>query len=250
VCARKRANKYYQDKINNRLKPVVPKTEEEKKAYRIRYRKENADIILKKGMLYRENNREKLNDDQRNYRKSSPDRVLKSCEKYKCSSAKYESNVNQLTIDESPRLASNGVSLEVKCRYCGKYFIPTNLQVQNRKQSLRNQIKGTNNLYCSGGCKQACPIFNQQKWPKEFKPATSRETQPELRQLVLLRDNYTCQKCGAYDNIELHCHHIYPLNESPIESADVNNCITLCKECHKETHKISGCNYYELRCSA
>jgi len=66
---------------------------------------------------------------------------------------------------------------------------------------------------------------------------------------VLERDNYTCQKCNAYDNIELHCHHILLLNESPIESAGIDNCITLCKECYKKAHKIPDCGYHELKCS-
>jgi 5-methylcytosine-specific restriction endonuclease McrA len=69
-----------------------------------------------------------------------------------------------------------------------------------------------------------------------------------LRQMVLLRDNYTCQKCGS--EVSLHCHHIWPLNESPITSADMDECITLCKSCHKEIHmNVAGCGYYEMRCS-
>jgi len=78
--------------------------------------------------------------------------------------------------------------------------------------------------------------------------------QPELRKLVLLRDNYTCQKCNTSkeDNpdLELHCHHIDPVINNPIESADIDNCITLCKLCHKEIHKtISGCGFNELKCN-
>jgi hypothetical protein len=50
--------------------------------------------------------------------------------------------------------------------------------------------------------------------------------------------------------IQLHCHHILPLNESPITSADINECITLCKECHEEIHiSIDGCGYGQMRCS-
>jgi len=45
-------------------------------------------------------------------------------------------------------------------------------------------------FYCSESCKQECSIYNRRKWPKGFKIATSREVQPELRQIVLKRDNY------------------------------------------------------------
>jgi hypothetical protein len=31
-----------------------------------------------------------------------------------------------------------------------------------------------------------------------------------------------------------------------IESADVDNCVTLCKVCHKDAHNIKGCKYSDL----
>jgi len=34
----------------------------------------------------------------------------------------------------------------------------------------------------------------------------------------------------------------------PLESADVDKCITFCKYCHKKVHKIPGCEYKDLRC--
>lgn len=167
---------------------------------------------------------------------------------YYKSNAKYETYKDKLTIDESSKVSKDGISLEVKCRYCGKYFIPTNTQVRNRIGALNGTMNGDMSLYCSDGCKSECPIYNQIKWPKGFKQVTSREVQPELRQMVLLRDNYTCQECGATDT--LHCHHIYPLNESPITSADMDECETLCKICHKWVHmNVPGCGYGEMRCS-
>ena len=71
--------------------------------------------------------------------------------------------------------------------------------------------------------------------------------------MVLERDQWTCHKCHSSklenNNLELHCHHIDPVVNNPVESADADNCITLCKECHKEVHKtISGCKYSELKC--
>ena len=143
--------------------------------------------------------------------------------------------------------------LQVKCAYCGKWFIPTITRVRNRIAALNmdndGRRCGESRFYCSNNCKKSCPTFGQHKYPKEFKPATSREVQPELRQLVLERDDYTCQKCGkTVDEIQIHCHHIDPVSQNPIESADIDNCITFCKDCHKWVHKQSGCKYHELRC--
>lgn len=135
--------------------------------------------------------------------------------------------------------------LEIKCAYCGKWFVPKYKDIQNRISFLKGYTHKESKFYCSDGCKKECPIYNQKLYPKGHKPATSREVQPELRQLVFERDNYTCQKCGNTEH--LHCHHIFPASIEPIESADIDNCITYCKECHKEAHKQDGCKYGQLR---
>jgi 5-methylcytosine-specific restriction endonuclease McrA len=104
-----------------------------------------------------------------------------------------------------------------------------------------------NKLYCSDGCKSECPVFNKHSNVISTKQNTSREVNTYLRQLVLKRDGYKCIKCKSEER--LHCHHILPLNESPIESADVDNCIALCKVCHKKIHMTVGCKYNELKCN-
>jgi 5-methylcytosine-specific restriction enzyme A len=136
--------------------------------------------------------------------------------------------------------------LEVKCTYCGKWYIPTYIDIKNRLKGIYYKGNGGRNLYCSEECKQECPTYSQIKYPKGFKPSTSREVQPELRKLVFERDNWSCVKCGIGEN--LHCHHIDPVINNPIESADINNCMTVCKNCHKEIHKKEGCKYNELKC--
>jgi len=58
----------------------------------------------------------------------------------------------------------------------------------------------------------------------------------------------TVSQGKTVEEAQLHCHHIDPVSQNPIESADIDNCITLCKECHKEVHKKDDCKYHELRC--
>ena len=243
-------NKNAKDGHRNECKECV-------KEYQKKYRKNSPDKIKETGKQYRRKNKEKILENGKKYyentkckRKEYAENNKGKIKEYKKINnnfnAKYESNKDKLTIDESPRLNEDGISLEVKCRYCGKYHIPTNLQIKNRIQALNSKSGRENGLYCSDGCKESCPIYNQRLWPKGFKTATSREVQPELRQMVLLRDNYECQKCGSTES--LHCHHIWPLNESPITSADVGECVTLCKSCHKEIHmNVPGCSYGEMR---
>jgi hypothetical protein len=55
---------------------------------------------------------------------------------------------------------------------------------------------------------------------------------------VLLRDNFTCQKCG--ERADLEAHHIVPYHENKELATDVNNGLTLCKDCHKAHHRENG----------
>jgi hypothetical protein len=135
--------------------------------------------------------------------------------------------------------------LNVRCMYCNKWYTPSLNSVLQKIKSIKTGV-GELNLYCSSGCKYQCPTYNQKKWPKGFKPTTSREVQPQLRKLVFERDNWTCQKCGTKEN--LHCHHITGVELNPIESADIDNCITFCKDCHKEVHKLDGCDMKRGKC--
>lgn len=58
----------------------------------------------------------------------------------------------------------------------------------------------------------------------------------EIRNIVLERDNYTCKECGRYGGI-LHVAHVKPWSLYPELRFDINNCRTLCIDCHYlETH--------------
>ena len=123
----------------------------------------------------------------------------------------------------------------VKCTYCGRYFIPMNKEVQLRARAIQGTIDSTaeNRLYCSDGCKDACPIYGAILWPKGFKKASSIEVDPLVRQLCLELDDYTCQLCyKTIDEIELHARHEKGVRQNPIFANDVDNTITLCKKCH------------------
>ena len=135
--------------------------------------------------------------------------------------------------------------LEVQCIYCGKWFVPEGNTVRSKAWAISHKGHGECNIYCSEWCKYNCPTFNKSKYPKGFRQSTSREVQPQLRKMVFVRDNYTCNKCGSNEN--LHCHHLTGVEQNPIESADIDNCITLCYDCHMEVHKQKGCSRYDLQ---
>ena len=53
-----------------------------------------------------------------------------------------------------------------------------------------------------------------------------------LRQLVLRRDGWRCQSCGAMSNLEVHHQHSRSHSGEDSEA----NLITLCDGCHKAIH--------------
>jgi 5-methylcytosine-specific restriction endonuclease McrA len=161
----------------------------------------------------------------------------------------YNTQKSILGLYEDIRKQEGTKLLEVRCVYCGRWFTPTRTAVDSRLAAINNLNKGEQRLYCSENCKQACPTYNRKIYPKGFKHATSREVDPYLRQMVFERDNWTCQICGkTIKEAQLHCHHIKGYAQNKMLANDVDNCITLCKECHKEIHSRIGYRYVDLQC--
>jgi 5-methylcytosine-specific restriction endonuclease McrA len=244
--------KLYEDKrekILEQKKEYYERNKEKIKKGFKKYRKENPEKIARMGKNYWDQNKEQIRKNQLGYREKNREKLRAKAEGYRGEIVSYEIYATQLTVDEAPEADEDGY-LMVKCTYCGRHFYPKRNEVQHRTRALIKTKLGESRLYCTNDCKQACPVYNTQLWPRGYKPATSREVQAELRQMRLLLDDYECQKCGKnIDEAELHCHHYTGTMQNPIESADVDNTITVCKECHKWVHTQEGCRYFELRCT-
>ena len=70
------------------------------------------------------------------------------------------------------------------------------------------------------------------------------DSQSKWRQLVLERDDYTCRCCGKNNlndrNVEFRAHHKDGWSWCLEKRFDVDNGVTLCKECHDEFHHEYG----------
>lgn len=71
----------------------------------------------------------------------------------------------------------------------------------------------------------------------------------DMRQYILIRDQYRCQRCGSALNLEVH--HIIHLTPGNIHDASITlndkNLITLCRDCHFAVHeedKLNGTKKY------
>ena len=170
----------------------------------------------------------------------------------------YDKYSPRLFADKCRRSKIDPSKLQVACAYCGRFYSPKYSQVHNRLTSMSGYASAVDTrFYCSDNCKYECPLYNKSaeqlmKVDMGIDIPLNREVQAEVRQLVLERDNYTCQKCGKYQDdltVGLHAHHIEGVRWNPIESADIDQVITVCVNCHKIIHKIPGCTTYDMRCS-
>jgi len=229
------------EKIRESSKNYREKNKEKSAEYSREYYKNNREERVEYGINYYKNNKEKRKKYSSKYYIINNEKFKETGKIYKNSKSLFNTFSSKLTVDEAPISDIDGY-MQVKCTYCGKYFYPTNRNVMTRIRALDGKHEGEHRLYCSDNCKRACPIFHKQTITPGLEEATSREVQPQLRQLVLARDEYRCVKCGkSVDDIQLHCHHIDPVNMNDIESADVDNCVTLCIDCHHEVHRYSWC---------
>ena len=226
------------DKIKEQRKEYMKEYYKNNKEYFKEYRENNKDKIKERDKKYREKNKDKLKEYHKEYNKEY-------MKEYYHKGALYSTFKDRFHPNEEIKEDKEGYLL-VRCKYCNMLYNPNNKSVQH----YLNHYDGTNNLYCSEGCKRSCPTYKQRKFEKGHKHTTSREVSPELRKIVLEKDDWECQLCGKrkdHDrNLVLHVHHINPVKIDPILQNDVDNCITLCKKCHKKIHSRKGCRYADL----
>jgi hypothetical protein len=127
--------------------------------------------------------------------------------------------------------------------------VPPDIARKHRIDSHKGKFWGKDTPNWKGGTTKVNFIIRYSSYMKEWKMS------------VLKRDNYTCQKCGKKSG-DLNIHHIISLSSlirkykikncqeslKYKEVYDINNGITLCKDCHrltdnygrKEANKIDG----------
>lgn len=140
---------------------------------------------------------------------------------------------------EKIRNTEDNQSVEVKCKYCNKWFEPTGIQLFERIRQLEKEDgKDGCYFYCSDDCKKSCPLFNLHGDP--FQKTNVQYTSEEyeiFRTFVLERDKYTCQFCGDQAT---NVHHERPQKLEPFFSLDPCFAWSCCKRCHYEKGHVPG----------
>lgn len=223
---------------------------EQLKAYSNIYYTENKEQLLAKARTYSYKNREKISARSAKYYANNKEKHLQ--EKKAPAKFRVKSVRNLLKYyEEYSTVVQNSVEyVLLPCKQCGELFQPSIQQVDSRLRSILGKLAGDNHLYCSDSCKQNCDIYNRKKYSGEELLLRggidrSREIQPELRAMCLERDYYSCIKCGSQEDLE--CHHFEGVELNPILSADLDNVVTYCSNCHLKAHQEIGCRYSDLR---
>jgi len=125
------------------------------------------------------------------------------------------------------------------CQTCGKVFYWPPWYGKGKYCSIRcaaeatsKRMKGSGNPNWKGGPIKYNYIRRGFGWRR-------------IRKAILERDNYTCQRCGAKNNLTVH--HILPYRE--FKNNEERNLVTLCRSCHQIIeHMFRRDPWYFLNC--
>lgn len=127
--------------------------------------------------------------------------------------------------------------VNVKCDHCGKIF-----PIYYYTYTYYNH----DGLYYCNNCsstvleaREKSPKWNYDKSIEERENGRNSLEYSQFVKSVFIRDNYKCQCCGK-SNIKIEAHHLNGYNWFINGRTDVNNGITLCKNCHENFHVIYG----------
>lgn len=85
-------------------------------------------------------------------------------------------------------------------------------------------------------CSKRCMKKNKRAKVQDMDALRNSERYKQWRLAIYKRDGFSCQSCKQVGK-NLNAHHIVPVVINLDKIFDLNNGITLCKECHKLVHK-------------
>lgn len=141
---------------------------------------------------------------------------------------------------EKIRYKPNTKKIQVKCKKCKKWFIPTSQQLYSRINQLEHPDGNDGSyLYCSDICKIQCPVYNLKGSLNPIEKNYTTNEYKQFKDFVLERDNYKCQYCGKSAD---HVHHERPQKTDSFFSLDPDFAWSVCERCHYEKGHKDECS--------
>ena len=113
----------------------------------------------------------------------------------------------------------------------GNQYAKGSVRTKEHKEAISRAHSGENNWNWKGGCSR--DTRNDKRYKK-------------WRANIFARDDWTCQTCSrrscSGDKVYIEAHHINSWAQYPEERYDLENGVTLCKECHALTDNFKGKN--------
>lgn len=142
-----------------------------------------------------------------------------------CTHACYAKSITQLPPEQTSHWKGGGTTKE--CVQCGLPFRVGSTQAARRRccskecyAKYMRQFTGDATPNWKGGVHPGNMIAREVSIYREWRTA------------VFERDDYTCQECKQR-GMSIQAHHLYPFAQHQHLRLDVNNGVTLCKECHE-----------------
>ncbi|HEY5587362.1 MAG TPA: hypothetical protein VIK86_00240 [Candidatus Paceibacterota bacterium] len=194
-----------------------------------------------------------LNEGCDNEWSASEQSVISGCGCYKCGriatskklrielddvkSELAKTNKNIIILNENYKEDENCKSyLNMKCLICNNEWESTADNLRSGRGCPKCAIKNNSGI----NAWNYNPNLTQEE--REVRRSyIGDENYSHWRNSVFKRDDYTCQHCGARNGmgkaITLNAHHLNGYHWDKENRMNVDNGITLCKECHDEFHK-------------
>ena len=252
--AKIRKREYYKqnrDRIKIYKKEYERKNRDIIKIKRKEYYKQNKEIIKDKRKRYRDKHKDKIKEwGERYYKKNKEDLTKKSISYYKKNknririrAKKYnEENKNKNKIYNKKYNLENKDKINIK----KKEYLEKNKEIikfkakiyheRNKKAKCIICGKPAPSKYCSTRCTAIGRMGkNHHNWKGGIIPTNhlirNSQKYKNWRMSVFERDKYTCVICGKV-GCYIEAHHIQSFAEFPKLRFDINNGITVCKDCH------------------
>ncbi len=109
--------------------------------------------------------------------------------------------------------------VEITCKNCG--------EKKKKVQKFRHHV------FCDDKCYNEYRRVNAKEHDSIYKTWQYRE----WRERVFKRDGYKCRRCGS--DYRICPHHVYGKTAYPEKIYEINNGVTLCRECHFNAHGLA-----------